>query len=352
MKHRVILAALAPVAGRTSALRDMSPTSYQTTPPQRVSGGNGHGEKYNRSVVGIYETFSKRLKRRERAGQPDIYQYDDLPGVLRVQVFHILRGMLGHYPNLWDKIHGQLTREMGVLHLGDNARNPSDTNCVHLLQHGPTLEVLDLIELSFLVVSDLRNLTSHSQYWSPEQSPEEAVDELNYRFREHGVGYQFEGGEIVRVDSQYVHAEAVKPAISLLNTSGFSGASDEFLKAHEHYRKGRFVEATNEALKAFESTMKAICDKNGWTYRESDAAKALIKTVLDRGLVPKYMETHLSGLRSTLEAGLPTVRNKNSGHGQGLLSKKVPDYFAGYALHLAASNIVFLVEAHEALNRK
>jgi hypothetical protein len=44
------------------------------------------------------------------------------------------------------------------------------------------------------------------------------------------------------------------------------------------------------------------------------------------------------------------VRNKNSGHGQGLFAKKVPDYFAGYALHLAATNIVFLVEAHEALN--
>ena len=74
--------------------------------------------------------------------------------------------------------------------------------------------------------------------------------------------------------------------------------------------------------------------------------------MLDNGLVHRYVETHLAGLRSTLEAGLPTVRNKNSGHGQGLLRRNVPDYFAGYALHLAATNIVFLVEAHEALNQK
>lgn len=155
----------------------------------------------------------------------------------------------------------------------------------------------------------------------------------------------------MRVDSQYVHAEAVKPAISLLHTAGFEGASEEFLDAHEHYRSGEYADAMSDALKAFESAMKAICDENGWSYSGGATAKALIKNVLDNGLVPKYMETHLSGLRNTLEAGLPTVRNKNSGHGQGLLAKKVPDYFAGYALHLAATNIVFLVQAHQALNR-
>jgi len=35
-----------------------------------------------------------------------------------------------------------------------------------------------------------------------------------------------------------------------------------------------------------------------------------------------------------------------------LLRRNVPDYFAGYALHLAATNIVFLAEAHEALSKQ
>lgn len=85
------------------------------------------------------------------------------------------------------------------------------------------------------------------------------------------------------------------------------------------------------------------------TYSNAPA-KRLIEAVLDNELVPRYMQSHFTGLRQTLEAGLPTARNKNSGHGQGLLTRPVPDYFAGYALHLAATNIVFLVEAHEALN--
>lgn len=185
----------------------------------------------------------------------------------------------------------------------------------------------------------------------PSFSTEKAIDELNFRFKEHSVGYQFDGGKIIRVDSQYVHAEMVKPAISLLNTAGFEGASDEFLKAHEEYRSGDYPDAITKALKAFESTMKSICDKNGWSYASGATAKPLINVCLDNGLVPEYLRTHLAGVRQTLEAGLPTVRNKDGGHGQGSTPKNVPQYLAGYALHLAATNIVFLVEAHEALNQ-
>lgn len=307
--------------------------------------------QYTCPDVGIYETFSKRLKKRERAGQPDVYQYEDLPEPFRVQITYIWRGALGHHPVLWDGIHDTLARELGVFNLTGGHKTTSYGMCVQFLLDAPTLQALDIIELSFLAISDINELVDWSYYNSMEQTPEDAIDELNHRFREHGVGYQFVGGEIMRVDSQYIHAEAVKPALSLLNTAGFDGASDEFLRAHAHYRKGRMGEAMSDALKAFESTMKAICDENEWGYKDGNA-KTLIKTVLDNGLVPKYMETHLAGLRSTLEAGLPTVRNKNSGHGQGLLAKKVPDYFAGYALHLAATNIVFLVEAHEARTRE
>ncbi len=319
---------------------------------------------YNRAVVGNYETYSKRLRKRERAGQPDVYQYDDLPESLRVQVTHIWNRTIGStYPNahhfaiasrrLYNFIKRTLCSELGVFSLSGNTDDSDEEQCKHLLLQGSTLHTLDVIELSFRMIKGLDALYNSSDHPQDRQQPDDAVAELNYRFREHGVGYQFEGGEIVRVDSQYIHAEAVKPAIALLNTAGFKGPSEEFLDAHEHYRQREYADAIADALKAFESTMKAICDENGWTYnKEKDAAKALIKTVLDNNLVPGYMELHLAGLRNTLGAGLPTVRNKLGGHGQGKEPRKVPGYFAGYALHLAATNIVFLVEAHEALNQK
>ncbi len=305
--------------------------------------------------MGIYETYSKRLKNRDRAGQPDVYQYDELPQPLRVQITYIWnsaigpsveRGKITNSQEIWEFIDNTLSRELGVFYLGGSYNDSSEARCKSFLRNASTDQTLDIIEFSFLCILKMPPRSRATQY------ADNAIEELNHRFKEHGVGYQFEGGEIVRVDSQYVHAEVVKPAISLLNTAGFDGASEEFLRAHEHYRKGRLREAMSDALKAFESTMKAICGTNGWKYREGDTAKALIKTVLDNGLVPKYMETHLGGLRNTLEAGLPTVRNKNSGHGQGAQVREVPGYFTGYALHLAATNIVFLVEAHEALNSK
>ena len=43
-----------------------------------------------------------------------------------------------------------------------------------------------------------------------------------------------------------------------------------------------------------------------------------------------------------LETGVPTIRNKNSGHGQGSDIKDVPEYMASYMLHLTATNLLFL----------
>jgi hypothetical protein len=51
--------------------------------------------------------------------------------------------------------------------------------------------------------------------------------------------------------------------------------------------------------------------------RFSRASKDLIKVVLDNGLVKTYMQEQLTGLRISLESGVPTIRNKEGGHGQG-----------------------------------
>ena len=49
----------------------------------------------------------------------------------------------------------------------------------------------------------------------------------------------------------------------------------------------------------------------------------------------------MANLRTTLETGLPVVRNKNAGHGQGSAVTPISDEFAEYALNLAATNIVY-----------
>ena len=313
----------------------------------------------------VFKLFSARRRDQERAGQPDVYQYDTLPKPLRVQIIHIWVSSIGPYDvqddtfvnRMWHQIHNAFAREKGQFRLGDDYDDPF-VGCQHYLQQASTEDALDLIELSFHWVEEVipQERTKHYQQGNgrryadpPAQQPAEAIDELNYRMRDHGVGYQYLSGQMIRIDSQYVHAEAVRPALSLLQGTGFSGPSQEFLKAHEHYRHGRNKEAIAEALKAFESTMKTICAKRRWTLKGTETASQLLAVVFDHGLIPAYLTSHFAALRTTMEAGLPTTRNKTSGHGQGETPVDVPGYLAAYAIHLAATNIVLLVEAHGSL---
>ena len=153
------------------------------------------------------------------------------------------------------------------------------------------------------------------------------------------------------MDSEYLHQEVTKSAIKLLHDPAFRGASDEFLRAHEHYRSGRNKEAIAEALKAFESTLKTICERLGWSYDRRATASTLIGIVLGNGLVDASLQSYFTGLREILQSGLPTIRNK-SGHGQGSQPVEVPDYLAAFALHTVGASIVMLVEAYRAKIRQ
>jgi hypothetical protein len=111
----------------------------------------------------------------------------------------------------------------------------------------------------------------------------------------------------------------------------------------------RYKECLNACLSSFESTMKAICAKRKWAYSSKDTARALIETCLKNNLIPPFWQSHLSGLRSTLEGGVPTARNRTSGHGQGAAPTEIPQSLASYVLHLTATTILFLAEAEKEL---
>ena len=135
----------------------------------------------------------------------------------------------------------------------------------------------------------------------------------------------------------------------LLRARDYAGAQAEFLNAHEHYRHRRGKEALAECLKALESVMKAICAKRGWKHDPNATSKALIQVLFDQGLIPTFWHQHFSALRSTLESGVPTARNKFGGHGQGTQVVEVPDHIVAYVLYLTAAAIVFIAEAEKSL---
>ena len=157
---------------------------------------------------------------------------------------------------------------------------------------------------------------------------------------------------MIRIDSELIHSEIVKPALKLLEQPHYAGAQEEFLKAHRHYREGNAKEAISNCLNAFESVMKTICDKRNWSPRTAQA-KHLIQACLDNELIPPFWESHYSAMRGLLEnllvSSVPTGRNNLGGHGQGRTPTAVPDDLVAYMLHMTASAIVFLAEAERRL---
>jgi hypothetical protein len=315
--------------------------------------------------MAIFDLFSKRQKAL-RGDIPDVYTYEDLPNALSVQIVHIWTDALGNNKNYCDRygcgpnvkaaykfIVDTLCREYGIFEL-PTAKKYQDRMYLnelvdYLLQVDDVEKQLDIVELSFRYINEFTRGYNYLSKQNASGSADDAIDELNDRFKEHGIGFQFVEGEILRVDSELIHSEAVKPALRLLNEKNYHGAQQEFLSAYEHYRNGKNKEAINDCLKSFESTMKAICDKRQWTYQPNATSRALIQICFDNDLVPSFWQQQLSSLRSMLESSIPTGRNKLSSHGQGSTPTTVPDYLVAYMLHMTASTLVFLTTAEKNL---
>jgi hypothetical protein len=289
----------------------------------------------------------------------------DLPREFRVQVCYILRDALGEWvamypgrvfrseplPNqFWSHLCGKVAEEMGLETLGSPSQN-QQKQCYAYLMEAEANDALRMIDLSFQFIDEVpRQLPDFERGQAGLVHPNAAIEKLNQRLRQHNIPYKFIGGRLVSAESDYMTGEVTTPAISLLQDMGFRGANDEFMRAQDDYRSGDYRGAIVKANAAFESVMKAICDLRQWPYPSNATANDLIAIILERDLIPKYLESELHALRSVLASGLPTVRNKSGGHGQGRELVPVPRHIAAFALNTAASNIVLLVDAHRALN--
>lgn len=194
----------------------------------------------------VSDLFSKRQKRL-RGEYPDTYQYENIDRKFRIQVVHIIEDTIGtdgkkRYETVTDKvyayIHKTLCKEYGVFRLEERNELYSSAISNYFLREENHERCLDIIELSFYVIDTYvrQNRFSFEKEGGATQEPDDAIEELNARFKEFGIGYQFEAGKLARIDSQFIHSEAVKPVLHLLGKDEkYAGANNEFLSAHEHY---------------------------------------------------------------------------------------------------------------------
>lgn len=252
----------------------------------------------------------------------------------------------------WRSIESIVAQEHGLFQLGERRNSDVFGRCRdYLLNSRSVDDALDLVEVSFKYIDTVaRNIPEfRREGYGISLSASDAIKDVNERFRRAGVGYRYESGRIMRIDSELLHAEVVRPVLQFLNQKGFGGPRDEFLSAYDHLRAGENRDAITDANNAFESTLKAICEQRGWSYSPRARASDLLRIVRSKGLLPDYLGNSFDQLAATLKSGLPEVRNNQGAHGQGPTPKETPDYVATYAIHLAATNILFLAEAHGAL---
>ncbi len=301
----------------------------------------------------IFDLYSKRQKL-IRGEVPDIFVYNEIPHTLRIQIIHIMRDSIGFNRfgdnatviEVYEHLCNILRREYGCFTLDSNADNYEQELLNFMIKSKDYEKVLDVIELTFKYIDKVirPDFDSFKRKANSLLNPDQAISDLNDRFKEASIGYSFENGILIRIDSTFIHAMVTKPTLSLLHHRKLTGANEEYLKAHEHFRNGQNKECIAECLKAFESTLKIICKEKGWQYSENDTAKTLVKKCFDNELVPIYTQNQFTSLQNLLESGIPPIRNRLGGHGQGQLPKQVSSEITRYALNLTATNIIFLVE--------
>jgi AbiJ N-terminal domain 4 len=299
----------------------------------------------------VFETYASRVAAAAKANSPDVYVYDELPPFLRKQISDIIRECIGFSCPSWDEIAHIMDREIAsypdIASYSDIDEPYAD--CMRYLRTSKDVDgLLSLVELCARVMADF---ASSPRLRYGDEDPAEGLVELNERFLRAGVGYQFENGQIIRVDSQYVHAEVVKEALRLLCEPAFEEANREFMTAHRHLREGKLRDCNTAALRATENVLKVICNARGWTYQKGDTVERLLAIVRRERLFPDYLGGYFDNLIGAMKAGVPKIRDRQGGHGAAPGDDPVPDHIAAFALHLTATNIVMLVQAHRATVR-
>lgn len=296
----------------------------------------------------MYRLYSGRKK--DAQGSPEVFIYDHFPTAFRNQFFTIVVNVFEsikvyRFDDLIVRLCRTFAQEKGLKRIGKYIANANNISALEeYIDICTNEDFLDLVDFVFGAFISNEEFQKECLFYPPRNGLfKEAIVELNFRLKQHGLGYEFLNGEIVVKTNTVTHENIVKPALKLLLDEEFRGAEEEYLLAFEDYRKGENKNAILNAGKAFESTMKAICSGMNYAYdNEKDTAKHLIKILETNDFYPSYLNNHITGIRTTLESGAPTLRNKTSGHGQGGSVQAISDEYVEYVLNLVATNIVFL----------
>jgi hypothetical protein len=305
----------------------------------------------------ILDTFSRRP---EAAAKPR----HDVPEATRNRILIWCRDLYGNsrsdlgliargnYANqFWEEIYQGLLIRTGKLRLSETNRPAHPSDAIQYVLSCSGEEFLNFLEDIFSVECFV-HVGSDSSRLVDEVNGILRVDNLPYcltkfvtetvretsgRHAGYDVTYTRAFPKVIMIESDVLHANAVAPALVVLQKPFFLAANREYLAALEDYRKGEIGDCLTKCGSAFESVLKVICSKKGWKYKQDDTASALIRIVV--------ANTTLDGYFETLLIIVATLRNKlSTAHGAGTIVKDPAPHFAQYALNATASAILLLAQ--------
>jgi len=322
---------------------------------------------------------------------PDVWIYDELPKNVRVQILLALVSFLGCCYYDYDmnnsdskfckKIVNYLREEIGTeslvrdidgkektiynafeeleefFHKGLKREYDEKTNFRY------ALTVVEEICKGLLLIQKTckesvdRESNNYYNYYNRTKNKEfikkisDVICKINYRLREARIGWTFDynAGRLIRIDNDFTHQLAVKPAFRLLSELEFQESADNFSKAFESYqegtKKGR-ESAINYAVKALESVIRNICLIKKYHFDKNATLTPLIRALIDNKFLPGYNDDFLNALPKIFMAG-GVIGNKNTRHARGdagakLAESRLTDNLVSFVLSQTASTIVFL----------
>ncbi len=288
---------------------------------------------------------------------PDKYRYD-IPSNVRSRLYHSFDDLIARsgfqlsLSHVLEQVGKKLLQEYGRLSKAEFKGMSVRTNPVieHFFACDDEL-ALDFIEFCFQVY--------------PHPLREEAVEVVNTIFQQETIGYELTpfreivtheksnrlgpgtGGRLIKYDfpafvkkdEQFVHEAIVRPCLDALAKPILKTAEKEMLKAHHEYSKGNYADAITSCCSSFESVLKTICDKHGWTYdKDKDTCWKLVGICKDNGLFPPFY--------APIFEAVGTVRNKlGDAHGRGpaplyAVSKEHADHM----IQMTSAHITLIVK--------
>lgn len=267
----------------------------------------------------------------------DIFIYDTIPQKFRNNMFNFMRKHLTfvQLAELYKTILMESGRERAIDEFW--LKNPNDYLDDFISEFEKFIDEVDKKdEVSFHLdlIAIFVNMTND----------ENIVKDINTILYKYSLGYQIDTikNQIIRVDSKLIYKETITKVLYLLNDDKFRNADDEYRKAYEKLKSADYENVLVEANKAFETTMKIICELKGYGLPKKHTASGLIAHLKTNEFIENFQTEKFNGLAKTLES-VSIVRNNQGGHGQGATKRDLPIMYAEYALQVAASNIILLI---------